>query len=371
MKNANTTTTNSTNNTMLVDHQKSTDRADMNDNVGAALFLYKDEETGITQKFAMSLRFYFGANDTKPFERIDGLYEFSVNGSQYQQRSYAYGAINIKRSQWRQNNHSGEFVLMYDDNKGGDTAVRGSVRISLNEIDEFIKYRVSLNEIPIKRMKVGRDVVVDWYFYDDFDTGEKMWLDANGLEMIRKQLFFRREYSYLQNNTISANYYPMTSAIAIRDHNETTPEQKENLKTMRKQILVLNDRSQGASAGLRGRRNIEIMQNRRFKIHDHYGVVQPLNDLDEWGRGIQVTNTYKMLITNLAVNSSSHQREIQRKQDQPLLTYFSQDYKLLTRDEFNVSAVDQLLKINNTIIMDIQEQLLTANLTNQTNGTAS
>jgi len=35
-------------------------------------------------------------------------------------------------------------------------------------------------------MKVGRDVVVDWYFYNDFDTGEKLWLDSNGLEMIRK-----------------------------------------------------------------------------------------------------------------------------------------------------------------------------------------
>ena len=149
-------------------------------------------------------------------------------------------------------------------------------------------------------MKVGRDVVVDWYFMDDFDTGEKFWVDSNGLEMVRKQLFFRREYAYQQNNTISANYYPMTSAIGIRDLNETTPAQKEKLKTMQKQIVIQNDRSQGASAGLRGRRNIEIMQNRRFKIHDHYGVVQPLNDLDEFGRGIKATNKYKMFITNIA-----------------------------------------------------------------------
>jgi succinate dehydrogenase/fumarate reductase-like Fe-S protein len=49
-----------------------------------------------------------------------------------------------------------------------------------------VRYVVSTNEIPIKHMKVGRDVVVDWYFYNDFDTGEKLWLDSNGLEMIRK-----------------------------------------------------------------------------------------------------------------------------------------------------------------------------------------
>ena len=68
---------------LLVDKHLSTQRADMNDNAGAAVFLYKDEETGISQKFALSLRYYFAANDSKPNERIDGLYEFSVNGSQH------------------------------------------------------------------------------------------------------------------------------------------------------------------------------------------------------------------------------------------------------------------------------------------------
>ena len=146
-------------------------------------------------------------------------------------------------------------------------------------------------------MRIGRDVVVDWYFMDEFDTGDNLWIDTNGLEMVPKKNFYRRDYEYKLNNTISGNYYPMTSAIAVRDETKSPG--------MEKQILILNDRSQGASAGLRGRRNIEIMQNRRFKIHDHYGVVQPLNDLDEWGRGIQVTNTYKMIITNLAKNGTS------------------------------------------------------------------
>lgn len=70
----------------------------MNDNTGAAVFLYKDAEAGISQKIALNLRYYFGANDSKPFERIDGLYEFSVNGSQYTQKSYQYSAVNMRRS---------------------------------------------------------------------------------------------------------------------------------------------------------------------------------------------------------------------------------------------------------------------------------
>lgn len=117
-------------------------------------------------------------------------------------------------------------MLVFDDNKGGDSAARATVRISLNEVDNFIKHTVQLNEVPIKNMKIGRDVVVDWYFFDEFDSGNKLWIDANGLEMIPKKLFERRDYDYKFNNTISANYYPMTSAIAIRDENNSTGMQK-------------------------------------------------------------------------------------------------------------------------------------------------
>ena len=48
----------------------------------------------------------------------------------------------------------------------------------------------------------------------------------------------------------------------------------------------MNDRSQGASAGLRGGKNIEIMQHRRHKKWDHYGIMSPLNETDGYGRGI-------------------------------------------------------------------------------------
>jgi len=51
----------------------------LDENEGAAIFLYEDEETGVRQKFAFSLRYYLGnthlrgENDT----RQDGAYEFS------------------------------------------------------------------------------------------------------------------------------------------------------------------------------------------------------------------------------------------------------------------------------------------------------
>jgi len=70
------------------------------------------------------------------------------------------------------------------------------------------------------------------------------------------------------------------------------------------------------------------MQHRRFKNSDYYGVFEPDNDLDQWGRGIQVLSSYFMMIHNYDKNGTSRQREVQRKIDQPLLEFYTRDYKL-------------------------------------------
>lgn len=159
--------------------------------------------------------------------------------------------------------------------------IRASSRININKFNPYVKYDVELNAIPIKGDKTGKDIVVDWYMLDGFDTANKLWVDANGMQMIEKNLFKRKEFTYKNStNTIAANYYPVTSAIAIKDFNTSQSNYTE------KQVTILNDRTQGGSAGLRNRKNIELMQQRRGKKWDHYGVFEPINDLDQWGRGV-------------------------------------------------------------------------------------
>jgi len=80
---------------------------------------------------------------------------------------------------------------------------------------------VETNGVPIKNDVVGKDVVVDWYFLDGFNTGGNLFMDSNSLQMIDKKLFARKEYTYKSNNPVAANYYPVTSAIAVRDTNVT------------------------------------------------------------------------------------------------------------------------------------------------------
>jgi hypothetical protein len=48
-------------------------------------------------------------------------------------------------------------------------------------MDEFVKFHVSTNEVPISQDKTGKDVVVDWFLMDGFDMDDKFWVDTNGL----------------------------------------------------------------------------------------------------------------------------------------------------------------------------------------------
>jgi hypothetical protein len=89
------------------------------------------------------------------------------------------------------------------------------------------------------------------------------------------------------------------------------------------------------------------MQHRRFKKFDHYGVDEPLNDLDKWGRGIQVPVTYYMMINDKAKESpkASHskQREIQRRIDQPLQLFYTNEWELKEENNSTLSQTNYTL----------------------------
>ena len=67
--------------------------------------------------------------------------------------------------------------------------------MEISELNEYIKYKVDLNEIPITNRKAigtedivnftflesGKDVVINWDFLEGFDTNGSLWYDANGL----------------------------------------------------------------------------------------------------------------------------------------------------------------------------------------------
>ena len=78
-----------------------------------------------------------------------------------------------------------------------------------------MKVTVDLNEVPIK--DCGKDLMVDFEILDNFETNNVLYMDSNGLQMNDKTLYKRKEFKLVTNNTIASNFYPITSAIAVRD----------------------------------------------------------------------------------------------------------------------------------------------------------
>ena len=89
--------------------------------------------------------------------------------------------------------------------------IRATARISINDLDNFVKFDVMINDVPIELDRTGKDVVVDWFLMDDFDTNNTFWVDSNGLEMTQ------RTQARSLGDGAGPNFTPVSSAIALRD----------------------------------------------------------------------------------------------------------------------------------------------------------
>ena len=62
----------------------------------------------------------------------------------------------------------------------------------------------------------GTEVIATWQIIG-FDNKKTFYTDSNGLEMQKRVIDFRPTWDLVTNEHVSGNYYPVNSAIAIRD----------------------------------------------------------------------------------------------------------------------------------------------------------
>ena len=176
-----------------------------------------------------------------------------------------------------------------------------------------------MNGIPIEvnGAQTGMEVIVKWQLMD-FSNAGTFYTDSNGLEMQKRVLNQRPDYTLATNMTVSSNYYPINSAIAIRDPDSQL------------QMTVMNDRAQGGSVIEDGA--IELMQNRRLLFDDNRGVDEALNETDKEGRGIEVNAKYFIQIFD-TTTTESLQRQTQLVIDEPIQYFFATNYTIRGKPE--------------------------------------
>jgi lysosomal alpha-mannosidase len=79
---------------------------------------------------------------------------------------------------------------------------------------------------------VGKEIISR--FKLDFLSDGLFYTDSNGREMLERKRNFRPTWSVNITEPVSANYYPVTSRIALRDGNE--------------EFSILTDRAQGGTS---------------------------------------------------------------------------------------------------------------------------
>ena len=135
--------------------------------------------------------------------------------------------------------------------------------------------------------------------------------------MQKRILNYRPTWTLDTDMTVSSNYYPINSAIAIRDTASTDSPV---------QMTVMNDRAQGGSSIDNG--SIELMQNRRLLYDDDRGLDEPLDETQSNGKGIAVNAVYRVQLFDASHPSRSMQRRAQLVIDEPIQYFFATSFTL-------------------------------------------
>jgi hypothetical protein len=171
-----------------------------------------------------------GAYDFRP---IDNLFE-SLAYSELKEAKIQKGSFISKMT----------FYFEKLDRKTKQMAMKAIVHVTVDQDLDVIRFDLDLNSLPTLLLD-GYEFVAT-FDAKDFNNHQTFYTDSNGLEMQKRILNSRTFYNFTdqwkdpsgkypeRNQNISGNYYPINSAISIKDGS--------------RQMTVSNDRSQGGSS---------------------------------------------------------------------------------------------------------------------------
>ena len=99
---------------------------------------------------------------------------------------------------------------------------RAIVHVSIDPELDVLKFEVDLGSLPNAAYN-GHELVVNFHV-DNFFNNQTFYTDSNGLEMQKRILNYRPTWDIQlnyddqnSNENITANYYPINSAISMKD----------------------------------------------------------------------------------------------------------------------------------------------------------
>lgn len=183
--------------------------------------------------------------------------------------------------------------------------------IRLYQGQPFIEVEYSVGPIPIAD-GMGKEVITRWS--STLKSNATFFTDANGRDRQKRVRNYRPSWNLTVTDPVSGNYYPVNSAILVRDQNVSG-----------NQLTILTDRSQGGSSLRDG--EIELMVQRRLLVDDGFGVGEPLNETesdyygDRRGKGITFFGTERVIFDTISSSAEQHRTQQERLTFAPVLTF--------------------------------------------------
>nr|KAG5707590.1 hypothetical protein BaRGS_001138 [Batillaria attramentaria] len=176
------------------------------------------DEVPVTQNF-----FYYvghAGNNSKADLQASGAYIFRPNSTE----AYTLTMPKLTTSSYKSTDGS------YVKQAHQEFSPWVSQTVRIYDDQRFVEFQWTVGPIPIDDMK-GKEVISR--FSTNLQTNGVFYTDANGREVLRRELNHRDTWQLNQTEPVAGNYYPVNSRIYIRD------------ETKKQQFTVMTDRSQG------------------------------------------------------------------------------------------------------------------------------
>lgn len=92
----------------------------------------------------------------------------------------------VKDVQYQKGDLIEQTTIIYSNNQTQENAL---IKVRFSPLEkEIIEFEVELAPIPVLDDFQGKDVTVNWKFYNGMDPQGTFWTDSNGLEMQKREI---------------------------------------------------------------------------------------------------------------------------------------------------------------------------------------
>lgn len=150
-----------------------------------------------------------------------GVYMFSSDWFQYNSLQYSL----LQKVSYQQGKGVQQILFSYMDSISKQSA---TIKLRLFRLNPVQEWNVKLDAIPLASQ--GQEVTVN-FKSENIDNNSTFYTDANGMAMQERVLNYRPSWTVVVADNVTANYYPVNTAIVIRD------------AVNKNQLTVMNSRS--------------------------------------------------------------------------------------------------------------------------------